>query len=176
MASTEWYVSVYEHGLLVALHTNSTGWMLAVERRRRLDGSIMDDISTYMTSCASDGTSWAGNTSGWHTGSALARVAGSGEISPQKWVVFSASDGAAPNTLNRMDGTTGVPQGPYSVSGGTNGSPRLFMYLPPNDAPLGVDATYTIDGELRGYLPANCTGLTGPSAAGAQQRVAYART
>lgn len=175
-ASAEWYVSTYEHGVLIALHA-TTGWMACLERRRRLDGTLLDDLTTYMSSPTGSSVTLGGSSVGaWQFGGSSTRTVSNGEYPPQRWAVLSDSQGTAPpNTLNRMDGTTGIPQGPFNVSGGTAGIPRLFLFLPPNDAPLGVDATVYADGQDRAYYPATSTNAINPGST-PLTRVIYART
>ena len=173
--STEWYVSGYEHGLLIALHKPSAGWMVCLERRRKLDGSVLDDFTTYIAHPSPSAPVFAGLTNAGN-GSSLVRTASGTTYDPVAWAVLAASSGTGPpNTLNRMDGATGIPQGPFNISGGTAGVPRLFLFLPPNDAPLGVDSTIYADDAERGYVPAVAINAI-LSTANPAQRIAYART
>lgn len=164
-ASTEWYVSTYEHGMLLALPVTNAGWLLGVERRRRLDGTLMDDLTAYVaTAAAGSALSSLGGATGWATGAAQARSVAAGESAAQRWAIFAASDGTEPYTLNRMDGATGIPQGPINVSGGTAGMPRLFAFLPTNDSTVGVDSSLFVDGSSRAYHVASAVNLTGAGA------------
>lgn len=173
--SIEWYVSAYEHGLLLALHKATTGWMVCVERRRRLDGTVLDDLTTYISG-VTPSNPVVGSLSNAGNGASLTRTASGTTYDPFLWAVLAASVGTAPpNTLNRMDGATGIPQGPFNVSGGTAGTPRLFLFLAPNDTPLGVDTTVYADGAERGYVPAVANSAILPGTT-PTPRIAYART
>lgn len=173
--STEWYVIAYEHGFLLALHQATGGWLYCGERRRRMDGTLLDDLNTY--GCTKDAVaqqfaSMGGVNSGY-TGIAMSRTATAGEQGAQMWVVFATSTGGQPYTLNRMDGATGIPQGPINVSNGTSGVPRLFVLLPTNDSVVGVDNILAVDGSNRAYHVASAASITSGSTL--QTRVAYAK-
>lgn len=172
--STEWYIIADEHNVLIALHAAGSGWLYSGGRRRRLDGTILDDLSTYATIAltGSPASISVGGVTGAVQGIAMSRTATS-ESTAQRWVVFADSAGGVPYTLNRMDGATGIPQGPINVSGGTAGMPRLFAFLPSNDAVAGVDSSLYVDGATRAYHVTTTTGITAGSAL--QTRIAYAK-
>ncbi|MDP9763833.1 hypothetical protein [Deinococcus enclensis] len=173
-ASTEWYIIAYEHGLLIGLHATLSGWLYCAERRRRLDGTVLDDLNVYASSVNANGANVTLGGVTYNNGLSQSRTATQGEITTQRWAVFAASDGSVPYTLNRMDGATGIPQGPINVSGGTSGVPRLFAFLPTNDVTLGVDSTLNVDGQDRAYLPASTSTVMG-SGATLTPRVVYAK-
>ncbi|RJF74898.1 hypothetical protein D3875_02575 [Deinococcus cavernae] len=175
-SSTEWYVAAYEHGLLVALPgaAGAVGYLGAIERRRRLDDTILDDLTAFLCSSNASGVAFGASSNGWSSGSTRTRLAQGGEIDAANWVVMKTGANAVPSTLNRMDGATGIPAGPFSVSGGMAGFPRLFMLVAPNDAPPNVDVTRFVDGSNHAYLPATSLSSTFLSDA-AQYRVCIAK-
>ncbi|WP_104990851.1 hypothetical protein [Deinococcus sp. NW-56] len=172
--STEWYVNAYEHGLLLALHIINGGFLLALERRRRLDGTVIDDATAYGCVVGGGNIGAVGTQSAVQQGVAQTRSVSAGEYNAQSWAVFATGGGSAVFTLNRMDGATGIPQGPFNVSGGTAGLPRLFVFLPPNDCTAGVDSTLYADGANRAYHVAVSTSVLHASSS-AMGRVAYAK-
>lgn len=172
--STEWYVSAYEHGFLVMTSSvGSSGFLLALERRRRLDDTILDDAVTYLGAYISSGALFG--TVQIAGGATRTRLAQGGEIDPAAWAVLKTGANAAPGTLNRMDGATGIPAGPFSLSGGMAGFPRLFMLTVPNDTPVNVDATRFVDGANHAYMPATSLSNSFISDQAAQYRVCIAK-
>ncbi|WP_295818040.1 hypothetical protein [uncultured Deinococcus sp.] len=172
--STEWYVNAYEHGFAIGVHVTGSGWLWGIERRRTLAGVILDDLVYYACGQSASTVTLNGVVSTGYNGATNIRVAGAGEQTPQRWVVFADSSGTTPFTLNRMDGTSTLPQGPFNVTGGTAGFPRLFSFYPANDASNAIDLTVTVDGA--NHIYAVSSAMTGIMPAGTlHARIAYAR-
>lgn len=153
VSMTDWYVSAYEHGLLIATFATQGAFLFHLERRRKLvSGDVLDDLTfnvgQSITTVAVFGAVSGNN---WPSGASFTRSL-TAESTASLWNIIKNSSGSAPATMQINNGTSATPVGPECTSPERSGIPRLFQVYSAGDIGVGVLQNIVADGATRQYF------------------------